>query len=236
MHEKSMTLPMWPILLALCVSVALSAQDKQQFADAQKKNQEALKQYTWKSRTELKLKGESKNVKLEQVRYDGNGKLQKTPIGGTPEPAPQQQQRERGVKGAVKGKIVENKKEEFAEEMKKLAQLVASYGHMPADKIQAFAKNATFTKGTGAEEGTVLVQGKNVMQSGDSLSLKIDAATLMMKSVEIQTALDGKPVKATSEFMSVAGGPTYQAKSVVQYPEKQLELTVDNYEHQRVGQ
>src|SRR4029078_3416104 len=72
-------------LVALCSAMVL-AQDKVQpsFAESQKANAQMLRQYSWKSRTEIKLKGESKNVKLEQVRYDANGKLQKTSIGAPP--------------------------------------------------------------------------------------------------------------------------------------------------------
>ncbi|MGH9901896.1 MAG: hypothetical protein ACRD68_08815, partial [Pyrinomonadaceae bacterium] len=218
--------------LALC-SAAL-AQDKQRFAEAQKQNQGALRSYTWKSRTELKLKGETKNVKLEQVRYDLDGQLQKTPLGGAPQ-QPQQQQG-RGLRGRLKTKVVENKKEEFAELMQKLAHLVGSYGHMPPDRLQAFAEGATFSRGADALQGTIHIQGANVLQPGDALSVWIDPATQMMRRVEIQTALDGKPVTAVSEFRSVAGGPTYQARSVLQYPEKQVEVTIDNYEYQRGGQ
>ena len=54
-------------------------------AEAQQENKAALREYTWQSRTEIKLKGESKNVKVEQVRYDLDGALQKTPIAGTDE-------------------------------------------------------------------------------------------------------------------------------------------------------
>ena len=53
----------------LFLSVTVIAQDKEKFAQAQQENKEALKQYTWKSRTEVEMKGESKNVTLEQVRY-----------------------------------------------------------------------------------------------------------------------------------------------------------------------
>ena len=72
-------------LFAMSASLLL-AQGGAPFAESQKANAQALRQYTWKSRTELKLKGESKSVKLEQVRYDLNGKLQKTPIGAPPRP------------------------------------------------------------------------------------------------------------------------------------------------------
>ena len=73
------------VLIALGSALVL-AQEPPSFAASQKANAQALRKYTWKSRTELKLKGESKNVKLEQVRYDMDGKLQKTPLGGPPRP------------------------------------------------------------------------------------------------------------------------------------------------------
>src|SRR5690349_3913619 len=117
-------------LVALCSAIVL-AQDKVQpsFAESQKANAQALRQYSWKSRTEIKVKGESKNVKLEQVRYDANGSLQKTPIGApaaAAAPAPSGRGGRGG--GRVKAKVIENKKEEFGELMKGLGQLVASYG------------------------------------------------------------------------------------------------------------
>jgi hypothetical protein len=47
-----------------------------------------MQHFTWKSRTELKLKGESKKVKVEQVRYGSDGKLQKITLEeSSPPPA-----------------------------------------------------------------------------------------------------------------------------------------------------
>ena len=48
------------VVLVLGASLALApgvfGQHKEQFAQAQKENSAALKQYTWKSRTEIKMK------------------------------------------------------------------------------------------------------------------------------------------------------------------------------------
>ncbi len=74
-------------------------QHKEEFAKAQKDNAAALREYTWKSRTEIKMKGESKSVKLEQVQYDLDGKLEKTPIGAAPEEPPQPKQGRPGRRG-----------------------------------------------------------------------------------------------------------------------------------------
>jgi len=220
----------------LFVTNVSDAQDKGEFAEAQKQNSEALKQYTWKSRTEIKVKGESKNVKVEQVRYDIDGKRQKTEIGGSPEPQSEKPKaRRRGGGGRAKAKIIEKKKKEFAEMMQALGKLVASYGQIPPDKMQAFVKNAQMSPGEGEQAGTMRIQGGDVLQPGDAMTLWINPASQMMKRIEIETTLEEKPVTVVSEYQSLADGPTYQARSVVSYPAKEVELTVENYDYQRVG-
>ncbi len=216
-------------------SLAARAQEdpKQKFTEAQKQNRAALMQYTWKTRTELAMKGETKSVKQEQVRYDIDGKPHKTPIGGAPEPATEEQPARRGRRGGrVKEKIIENKKEEFAELMKSLGELVGSYGHLPPDKLQAFVQNATLTPGQGSLE----IRGASVLQEGDSLTVQIDTATYMTRRVEIRTALEGKPVTATSDYRALSNGPTYQARSVLEYPDKEIVLTIENFDYQKLGQ
>ncbi len=202
---------------------------------AQKANGAALRQYTWKSRTELKLKGESKKISLDQVRYDLDGKLQKTPLTAeAPKAAPAPAQSGRRD-GRLKNKIIENKKEEFAELLGNIVKLVGSYGQLPPDKLQAFAKSATMAPGEGELAGTARIRGADVLQQGDTLSIWIDPAFNMMRRVEIATSLDGKPVRVASDYRTVPEGPTYQARSVVTYPDKKIEVTVDNYDHQRVA-
>src|SRR5829696_856980 len=213
-------------LVVLCSAVVL-AQDNVQpsFAASQKANAQTLRQYSWKSRTEIKLKGESKNVKLEQVRYDANGKLEKTPIGAPPAAAP-------GGRGdRLKAKVIENKKEEFGEMMQGLGQLVASYGQVPPDKLQAFKATATTGRGEGALQGTEQIHGLNVLEQGDSITIWIDPASQMMRRVEIKTIYDKKPVTVVADYQSLPNGPTYMAHAVLTYPEKNVELTVDNSDY-----
>jgi len=218
------------VLVVLSSVLVLAQGQPPSFAESQKANAQALHQYSWKSRTELKLKGESKNVKLEQVRYDVSGTLQKTPIGGSPQAEPAPARGGRG--GRLKTKVIENKKEEFGEMMQGLGQLVASYGQLPPEKMQAFAANATKGRGEGAMQGTAQIQGVNVLQQGDTMTLWIDPASQMMRRVEIKTLYDKKPATLVAEYMSVPNGPTYMAKAVLTYPEKNVELTVDNYDYE----
>lgn len=217
--------------------VGVFAQQKQQFAQAQKENASALRQYTWKSRTELKMKGESKNVKLEQVRYDLDGKLQKTSIGGAPQEQAQEQSGRRGGRrgGRLKERVIEKKKGEFAELIKSLGQLVGSYAAMPPDKLQAFAQNATFAPGQGEHGNTLLIQGSNALVDGDTLSVWIDPASFMMQRIEIHTSFEDNPVHFTGDFVTLASGPTHPARLILEYPDKEVELVVENYDYQKLG-
>jgi hypothetical protein len=232
--DKLMTQAVASTVVAFTLMTAIaSAQQKEQFVQAQQANTTALREYTWKRRTELKLKGESKKVTMEQVRYDIDGKLEKTAIGGAPEPPQEQPAAGRGRRGGrLKQEVIENKKEEFAELMQNLGALAASYGQLPQEKLQDFAKTATVVKGDGADAGTVRIQGANILVEGDSMSIWIDPTSYMMRRVEIGTWLEKKPVSLVSEYRSVDNGPTYQARAVLRYPEKQIELTVENFEYQ----
>jgi hypothetical protein len=231
----------WPSLLlaafALTSGSLASGQQKEQFAQAQKDNAAALRQYTWKTRTEIKMKGESKSVKLEQVRYDLDGKLEKTAIDGAPAPAAKEEAGGRGGRrgGKLKEKVIEKKKDEFAELLKNLGQLVGSYAHMPPDKMQAFAAGATLTPNQGDKKDQLLIQGKNVLQAGDTMSVWVDPKSYMFRAVEIQTSYEEKPVHFKGDFQPLTAGPTYSARSVLEYSDKEVELTVENYDYQKLG-
>jgi hypothetical protein len=230
-------------LSVVFVSIASGQQPKEEFAKAQKDNAAALRSYTWKTRTEIKMKGESKSVKLEQVRYDLDGKLEKTPIDGAPVPAPapapaaKEDAGRHGRRGGkVKEKVIEKKKDEFAELLQNLGKLVASYAHMPPDKMQAFAAGAALTPNQGDKKDALLVQGKNVLQSGDTMSVWVDPKSYLFRAVEIQTSYEEKPVHFKGAFQPLVAGPTYPARSLLEYPDKEVELIVENYDYQKLGQ
>lgn len=119
--------------------------------------------------------------------------------------------------------------------MKGLAELVTSYAHIAPDKLQALIQNASVSQGQGADAGTVQIIGKNALQPGDSMSLWVNKSSLMFHRVVIETSYDKKPVKVVCDYGTVANGPNYMAKAVVDYPEKGVQVLVENFEHQRSG-
>lgn len=225
--------PLLAVVLGLCSAAALaSSSPATEFVEAQRANKAALREYTWKSRTELKLKGEVKNVTMDQVRHDLDGMPQKTQIGGSPA----EQERQRGrLGGPIRQHIVAKKKEAFKELLHELTTLVQAYAHLPEHKLQAFAKRASISKGHGAESGTVRLHGEYVLVAGDSMSVWIDPTSFTMRRVDISTTLESKPVSLVTDFRNLENGLTFQARTVLRYPDKEVELSVENFDHQHVG-
>src|SRR5262249_47363511 len=214
------------VLILFVTTITLSAQMQQKFADSQQENAQALKQYTWKSRTEIKKGGETKNVQLNLMRYDIRGTLQKTLISTTP----QQQLPTRGLRGH----IAQKKKEEFLETLNSLETLAKSYSDLPPDKMQRFMATAVTTPEITQQHKLMRITGHDVVQPGDSMTLWVDATTGKVRKIEIQTALDRKLVRVSSDFQDLPKGPTYMAHSVMDYPSEELIVITENFDYEAV--
>jgi hypothetical protein len=111
-----------------------------------------LAEYEWVETTIIKLKGEEKSRKLNRCYYGADGKVQKTPMD-QPAAHAQDQGGGRGGRrggGAVKERIVENKKDEMQEYMEKAAALVHSYVPLSPPQIQAVKDAGPFAGGSAA--------------------------------------------------------------------------------------
>jgi hypothetical protein len=212
------------LAVALTACIAVPGQQSKQFAQAQQENAKQLRQYGWKSRTEIRKGGETKSTKLYLMRYDVAGNLQKTLISETSQQLP---------KRGLRGLIAKKKKENFVEMLDGLGALAKSYGELPPDRMQQFMTNATFTPETNSQPGQLRLQGRDVLQPGDSMTIWVDAATRRQRRIEIQTTFDEKPVRIVSEFRDLPNGPTYPARSVIDYPSQELTITTDNFDYTR---
>ena len=110
---------------------------KQSLAEGTKK----LAQYEWVETTVISMKGEEKSRRQNRCYYGADGKVQKVAMGGEPKPEASGgggggRGRKKGG-GAVKGAIVENKKEDIQDYMEQAAALIDSYVPPQPDKVQA---------------------------------------------------------------------------------------------------
>jgi hypothetical protein len=65
------------------------------------------------------------------------------------------------------------------------------------------------------------------------MSIWLDSKTRKQRRVEINMFLEQHPVKAVIEFAELPGGPTYMARTVVEYPKEALQLITENFDYER---
>jgi hypothetical protein len=209
--------------------VSAQAQDpggaKQKLQQAQKQNAAELRNYQWMTRTQLMMKGEVKNTKVENVYYNPDGTLNKTTVSSTP-----QQQQQGG--GRLKQHMIQKKTEEFKELMQDLSQLAQSYSHLTPDQMQALAGSATLSQGQGEMQGTVHIQGTNVVVQGDTMNLWVDPSTFLFRQVQIASLYEQKPMNLAVQYQTLPTGPTYPAQTTLDYPDKKVEVLIENYNYQ----
>lgn len=214
------------VVMMLMTTAAISSQMDQKFAQAQQQNAQALRQYTWKSRTEIQKGGETKNAQVNLMRYGADGRLEKMLVSSTP----QQNLPTRGIRGL----IAQKRKEDFLETVDSLGAIAKSYGELPPQQIERFMAAATVTPEMVGGQKLFRVSGSNVLQPSDSMTLWVDAVTRRLRKVEVQTTLEKKPVRVVSDFQDLPAGPTFMARSVVDYPSKELTLITENFDYERV--
>lgn len=221
-------------------AVAQQSPDMQQkiaaIHEAAARNAEALHSYSWVTKTEIMVKGEVKNTKVEQCQYGPDGQVEKTLLS---EPQQQEQQQSGGRRrrgGRVKEAIVEHKTEEMQEEMQTTVALVHSYVPPTGDKIQAVVAAGGVSL-VPAADGHVAIRLADYQKEGDLLTLTLDAATHALQHVAVNTWLDepDKEVTLDVQFASLSDGTSYAATTVLAIPDDEIEVHIENSNYQKVG-
>jgi hypothetical protein len=221
------------LTLAGCLALAAvsAGQELQQKAAAAKeaaaRNQQALRSYSWIAKTELSLKGEVKNTKIESCQYGPDGKVVKTELSEPPAPQPK--------KRGLKGRVIAKKTGEMKKELEDSAALVQSYIPPAAEKIQAAiaASKVTITPGAGA----AAVRIADYEKAGDSLTLTMDSESKSIRQIAVDTWLDKPDEKVTLAvtFQSLPDGTNYAAETVLSIPGDKIEVRIQNSNYQKLS-
>ncbi|MGD8816107.1 MAG: hypothetical protein PVJ51_02920 [Acidobacteriota bacterium] len=198
-------------------------------------NQQALHTYSWVSTTQILVKGDVKDAKVEQCQYATDGTVQKTELSDS-QAQQQEQQSSRRRRGRVKESIVKKKTGEMQEEMKSAAALVESYVPPSSDRIQAVvaAKGVSLQPDSG---GQAVLTFANYQKSGDSLTLTLDTTTHALVHVSVDTYLDDPSKKVTLDvtFESLPDGTSYPATTVLAIPGDQIEVHIANSNYEKLS-
>ena len=216
-------LPFGALMLGLTIAVPVAAQTDMsaiasKVSEARKENAQKTRNYSWTQRTEVKLKGETKSLKTETVRYTVDGELQKTPIEETSAKKPK----------GVRGKIAKKKAGEMKDWMADLGEVLKQYSLPTAGNLLDFLNKASVSPdGDGRK-----LDATDVVQAGDRMSVWIDANHKMTKT-EVSTQHDGSDVKLETDHATTPDGLDYVARTVIVVPDKGVEMTVENYSYQK---
>ena len=224
--------------IPVCVQIA-SGQDasdtqakiafvKQSVAD----NQQRLHQYQWIETTQLSLKGEPKPPKQNMCSYGPDGKVQKTPIG---EAQPQQQS---GRHGRLKERVIEKKTEEMQDYMQQVKGLLALYVPPNPQLIQQAHQAGNVSVSSTPGSGVVQLTLKNYAQPGDQMMLFFNTAAMKVQQLSVHTYLNDTkdPVTLAVQFASLPDGTNYVQQTVMDAPEKKIQVTTTNANYQKMAQ
>lgn len=182
----------------------------------------ALRQYTWVESTVISLKGEEKSRTQKQCSYGADGQLLKIPIGDPAPPA----KTERGLRG----RIAENKKEEVSASMKEAVALLHEYVPPDPQRIQAARDAGKLSIIPPDAAGNVQIVIKDYLKSGDSLTLRANAATDRLLGLTVATYSDSAnhSVALKVEFSSLLDGTIYPENIDLEVSQESLQVAVEN--------
>jgi hypothetical protein len=180
-----------------------------------------MKKYEWIETTKIFVKGEQKSAKQKQCYYAVDGKLTKVDIGGGTEEK---------KKGGLRGKIIENKKEEMSDYAKKAIAKIQTYLPPTSEKIQ---------KVYGAGKTTVQIVEPNTKfklnfpdynETGDNLAVSINKPKQKIMAVDVSTSVDDSKEKVVFNitYSDLPDGTQYASKTTLNAPEKDLKIIIEN--------
>lgn len=193
-------------------------------------NKQALAQYTWVEQVTISLKGEQKRQEHFQVRLGPDGKPQKTSLD-----APESSDGG-GREGRLKKHIVEKKKEEYKEYADQIKALIQQY--LPPEKellAQAYQKGSIAVSPAGAPGEYQLVIS-NYLKQGDKMTLVVDEEQKDLLSLTIATYMDSPSdaVNVSAQFDRIPGGPRHVSSETINGVSKQLTISIQNGNYQRM--
>ena len=212
-------------VLFICSMGSFAQADMKETVDMIKTNlvqsKQKVKQYAWIETTKVYIKGELKTTKQNQCYYGVDGQLTKVATGGT-----DQQKKSRGLKG----KIVENKKEEMADYVAKAVEKIKAYLPPEPEKIQQIY-------GAGKVSVQILEPGKKFklnfpeyLQPGDNLSISLDKANQKLISLDVGTYIDKPEDKVIFNvtYKDLPDGTQYPVTTSLVADAQNLKIVIEN--------
>lgn len=223
------------ILLPIVTAQSPGIQEKvAELKEALARNRQALSQYTWQEQVTISVKGEQKKQEHFQVRLGPDGKPQKTSLDPPQPPSGSTSRRH----GRLKEHIIEKKKEEYKDYADQIKALVQRYVPPEKDLLQSAFQKGNIAISPEGDSGVCRLVISSYVKQADSVTLVVDRAQRELASLSISTYLDNPSdvVKVSAQFAPLPDGPNHVTGETIEGVSKQLVVSVQNSNYQRLQQ
>jgi hypothetical protein len=166
---------------------------------------EAVLAYSWKQRTELRQSGKPILVRLDVLRFDFDGNLQRTTMN--------EELNQAGDKFSVLDQV----------------RSLRAYGLPTSGSLVDFLQKAELTQG----KGVVVATGANVHNPGDRITLSIDQKTHRLQKIDVSVTVDGESFEGNIDYRLVDDSMSLPVRAIVQVASKKLEVRIENFDFQK---
>ncbi len=195
-------------------------------------NKASLKTYQWVETTEISLKGDVKKREQKECRYDPDGKVQKTTIGGSSDQKEEKGRRRGRRRGRLKKRIIEKKVAELKDYGDRFGSLIRHYAPPDPDRLKVAVQsgNASLDRSAG------VLTFRNYYKEGDQLNLIFDPAARKLRTYSVKTYLDGQEdrVNVNVNFNSLQDGTNYMGETLLESTGKKLGIKITNSSHKKI--
>lgn len=180
-----------------------------------------MKKYEWIETTTVFVKGEQKSVKQKQCYYAVDGKLTKVETGGST-----QAKQKRGLRG----KIIENKKEEMSDYAKKAIAKIQTYLPPAPEKLQKIYGSGKTTVQILEPNTKFKLNFPDYNESGDMLGISINKPSQKIMALDVSTSVDNPKEKVVFNitYNNLPDGTQYAGKTVLDATKKDLKIVIEN--------
>ncbi len=212
-------------IILLMLPAASFTQDKAESSDelalavanASKANHAAMMKYTWRIKTDLSAEGESKATVLTEMRYNTEGELESTNIGGE-----SHVQKKRGLRGRMQ----QSKMEDFAEYLGQVLDQSFKYIFLSKGTLVDIFDRGEIKHA----DDSIDISARNIFVKADSLFLSVDPDTRLTKTLSFSTTLGEDTIKGVVKMKMIEDGPNRPIRLEIEIPGQAVKITSETYD------
>lgn len=212
------------IIAAISISGLYAQDTKELVAEVKAHLETSMKQlrtYEWLETTVVYKDGKEKSRKQSRCYYGVDGKLYKVPTGA--------ETQDKAPKG-LRGKIVENKKEEITDYIESCVKKVHEYVPPKPDVIQAAYAGGRMAMQVTEPGKRFQLNFADYLQKGDAMGIGLNQEKKTLTNVDVKTYVE-KPEQTVNfklNYGLLPDGTQYPMETILDMPSKGIKINIKN--------